>query len=408
MIRYSSFPPTSNSAFGVRSIIDEAVIEGACGYDIEFNPDGKITVIGVATKNRCGATWWTDELGEYLINSGVPLVAFAGIGADKPVTEKMLGIKTPLTRYHDPMIRHYIVNPDLASVSKSAVGEDEDDPTIALGLMNLWCCTSLLHDVPNWKRHSGPDCKVCPKCNVLSYCAYDAWAGLVDEYSLREQMVQLGIPESYYEFRRELAEYCEWMHEKGVLVDRQVINDLDETITSKKMTLFPHEWVTVTKTFKNGKTRELKPKKVQSGPFNPNSPKAVYAWFSSKGIELTDKGKPSVSKPTVQRVLNKLLKPYGLDFNATLGEIDGDVPEDLQLPEALDTLVRLAQKQCAGKGIKAWFDPQYIQADNTVHARFNICGTSMGRPSSSRPNFYNLPRVGFGKEVRKAIIARKG
>ena len=408
MTRYSQFPPCLKSALGVKQVIDEASLEGNIGVDFEFNPDGTPTVIGVASKERCAAYWWSNDLGSYLLNASGTYVAFAGIGADKPIIEGALKVTTKLERWDDPMIRHYICNPDLASVPKGTVGEDEDDPAIALGLMNLWCCTSLLHDVPNWKRHSGPDCKVCPRCDVLTYCAYDAWAGLVDEYSLREQMVSLGIPESYYEFRRELAEYCEWMHDKGVLVDRDIIKALDEAITSKKMTLFPHRMVMETKTFKNGKTRELKPKKVQDGPFNPNSPKAVYKWFAEHGIDLSDKGKPSASKPTVQRVLTKLLKPYGLEFNATLGEIDGEVSEDLELPEPLEVLVRLAQKQCAGKGLKSWFDPQYIDKDNVVHPRFNTCGTSMGRLSSSKPNFQNIPRVGFGKEVRKAIIARPG
>lgn len=389
MTRYTQFPPTFNTPTGVKNVIDKASLEGNIGVDFEFNPDGVPTVIGVASKTRCAAYWWTEELGKYLMEASGQYVAFAGIGADKPIIEGALKITTPLKRWDDPMIRHYLVNPDLASVPKSTVGEDEDDPAIALGLMNLWCCTSLLHDVPNWKRHSGPDCKVCPKCDVLSYCAYDAWAGLVDEYSLREQMVELGIPEAYYEFRRELAEYCEWMHDKGVLTDPKVIKELDETITTKKMSLFPYEWVTTTKTFKNGKTRDLKPKKVQTGPFNPNSLKAVYAWFKANGIELFDKGKPSVSKPTVQKVLTRLLKPYGLEFNATLGEIEGELDVDLTLPEPVDILIKLAQKQCTGKGIKSWFDPQYVKSDQTVHPRFNACGTSMGRLSSSKPNFQN-------------------
>lgn len=408
LIRYSLFPPCLKSALGVKQVIDEASREGNIGVDFEFNPDGTPTVIGVASMGRCAAYWYSDDLGTYLLNTAGKYVAFAGIGADKPIIEGALGVKTKLDRWDDPMLRHWICNPDLASVPKTA-GEDDNDPAVALGLMNLWCCTSLLHDVSNWKRCRKSSCVgPCPVHDVLFYCAVDAWAGLVDEYSLREQMAELGIPESYYEFRRELAEYCEEMQLKGVLVDRDVIDALDKAITSKKMTLFPHEMVTVTKTFKNGKTRDLKPKKVQIGPFNPNSPKAVCKWFSEHGIDLSDKGKPSASKPTVQRVLGKLLKPYGLEFNATLGEIDGDVPEDLELPEPLEILVKYAQKQCTGKGVKSWFDPQYIDKDNVVHPRFNVCGTSMGRLSSSKPNFQNIPRVGFGKEVRKAIVARPG
>ena len=421
-MRYTEFPPCLKSSLGVKQVIDEACFEGFIGFDVEYSKKDKPYIIGVASKGRCASHWWSDDLGWYLLEQvkkhDAKLVAFSGIGADKPVIEAALKTTTPLSMWHDTMIRHWIVNPDLASVPKSAVGEDADDPAVALGLMNLWCCTSLLHDVPNWKRPRGRDGKAtcnivgcrgpCPIHDEMAYCGTDAWAGLVDGYSLIEEMKRLEIPETYFDFRQELAEYCEWMTEKGVLVDRQVIKDLDEAITSKKMTLFPYEWVTTTKTFKNGTTRELKPKKVQTGPFNPNSPKAVYKWFAEHGIDLSDKGKPSASKPTVQKVLTKLLKPYGLEFNATLGEVDGELSEDLTLSEPLEVLVRLAQKQCAGKGIKSWFDPQYIDKDNLIHPRFNTCGTSMGRLSSSKPNFQNIPRVGFGKEVRKAIIACPG
>src|SRR5689334_1166820 len=126
MQRYSEFPAHYNSPLGVKQTIDQAVREGACGFDCEFNPDQTPTVLGVASKDRCAAYWWSDELAEYLLNSGVQLVAFSGISADKPIIEGALKVKTPLERWDDPMLRHWIVNPDLASVPKAA-GEDDND-----------------------------------------------------------------------------------------------------------------------------------------------------------------------------------------------------------------------------------------------------------------------------------------
>ncbi len=418
MIRYDKWPEPETSPSAVKAIIYEAArTTKRLGTDLEYNPDLAPTIIGVATHDRCAAAWWSPELGKLVIESGCILVAFAGIGADKPVYEKALGVKTPLSMWDDSMIRHYCVNPDLASVPKGAVGEDEDDPAIALGLMNLWCTTSLLHDVPNWKRCTGETRCLsqglpCPQHKPREYCAVDSWAGLVDDDSLIEQMADLNIPQSYYEFRRELAEYCEWMHEKGALVDREVIARLEEAITSKKMGLFPYTLSYEGKPYKDGRPRLLKKaRKVHTGPFNANSPKAVGAWFREHGLDLVGKGgKPSTGKPVVQKALTKRLKPYGMTFNATLGEIEqvDSEAEDVVLPEVLDVLVRLAQKQCAGKGLSSWFDPKYIGSDNVIHPRFNALGTSMGRMSSSKPNFQNIPNAGFGKEVRKAIVARPG
>ena len=82
MTRYSQFPPCLKSALGVKQVIDEASLEGNIGVDFEFNPDGTPTVIGVASKERCAAYWWSNDLGSYLLNASGTYVAFAGIGAD--------------------------------------------------------------------------------------------------------------------------------------------------------------------------------------------------------------------------------------------------------------------------------------------------------------------------------------
>jgi DNA polymerase I-like protein with 3'-5' exonuclease and polymerase domains len=62
--------------------------------------------------------------------------------------------------------------------------------------------------------------------------------------------------------------------------------------------------------------------------------------------------------------------------------------------------------KAAGKGLKAWFDDRYFHDDGLMHPRFIPTGTSMGRLSSADPNFQNIPRIGFGKRVRKAIVPR--
>ncbi len=122
-------------------------------------------------------------------------------------------------------------------------------------------------------------------------------------------------------------------------------------------------------------------------------------------------GKPSMGKDVVIKALDKLLKPYQLRFDPKAGEavpLDAEVETDVsELPEPIDMLLRLAQKTVAGKGLSSWFDPKFIR-NGEVHARFNSCGTATSRLSSSNPNFQNVPRVGFGAQVRNALVARKG
>lgn len=188
--RVNAFPKSENSALAVRSVIDEAISEGLLGTDVEFSPISGPTILGVASRNRMAATWWTQELGALVVNAGVPLVAYAGIGADKPEFEESLGVTTPLSFWRDAMISHWLLHPDLASVPKSTFSSEGED-THVMGQLNIWAATSLIHDLPRWKgcisRLQGhgataevldPDAgaicvamgRICAKHTPLDYC----------------------------------------------------------------------------------------------------------------------------------------------------------------------------------------------------------------------------------------------
>lgn len=415
MDRRSSWPTPERGPDAVRFVIAQATQEGRLGYDIEYSPQGP-TIIGVASLERCAAWWWDEELGNLVFDAGVPIAAHSGLSADRPVSEKALRRGTPSGLWRDTMVLHWMANPDLASVPKSLINNDGDsDAGAVLGMMNLWATTSLLHDIPQWKECVGAeeclrDRRPCPDHNELDYCAVDSWAGLVDDYSLEENLRNLGVPESYYTFRARVTEYCHLMQQKGFRVDQDVIDGLEAAIQSKKATLFPARISSEGKPFKNGKPRLLtKPRKIWEGPFNPNSGDQVIKWFLANGIELKARGgKASMGKDVVLKALAKELKPYGLTFNVASGEVETEFDSDVPaLPEHVDMLLHLAQKTCAGKGLASWFDPKYI-LNGEVHARFNSCATSTSRLSSSKPNATNIPRVGFGAQVKKAIVPRPG
>lgn len=482
MIRHSKFPVVERGPLAVKFVIDMARSEGRLGFDCEYSPISGPTIIGVASKTRAAACFWSREMGLAIAHCGVPISAYAGIGADKPVLEKALGVTTPLSSWEDPMLKHWIVHPDLASVPKASYGEDRDDGHV-MGMMNLWIATSLLHDVGRWKGclaeidSSGNArqaalaeiCvarkRICPIHNELAYCSIDAWAGLVDDYSLDEQMAALHIPRSWYEFRRAVAEYCwqmQYAEASGLDIDIEAATALDLAIKSKKAALFPARldytgktrekkviwWqasyevdntgiATVNTVKKKSQApkihpeygtkrialeklerREIveskklaKPRVIWEGPFNPNSPQAVLQWFSDQGIHLRDRvGKPTMGKQVLLAETARRLRPHGLALDPETGVLSSTVGDDSELPElpeALDLLVRLAQKTLLGKGLASWLDLKYL-TNGRVRSRFNAVGTSTSRLSSSKPNATNYPARGFGIEVRKLIIARPG
>lgn len=412
-MRYNSWPTPERGEVAVQSVIRDMKARGYGGTDIEFLTTGQITIIGVATEDRCAAAFWQPSLGEALYNSQAKLYAFAGITADKPLLDRVLW-KTPLSQWVDSMLLWWIAHPDLASVPKSLYQEDSDDAGLTLGMLNLWACTSYLQDVPQWKRHwSDADCaatgRPCPKCAPLDYCSVDSWAGLVDGQQLESDLQGLKIPSSYYDFRAGLTDYCYQMQQKGVAVDLSVVEGIEELLKTKKTALFPVQLEWEGKLRKNGTRPKLKkPRKVFLGPFNPSSPKAVTEWFTANGINLRDRmGKPSMGKQIVLKAVDKYLRPYGLKFNLRDAVPEGPAAYEMVLPEPVDLLVKLAQKSCLFKGTAPWFDNKYIE-NNRIHARFNSCGTSMTRLSSSKPNLTNVVRSGFGAETRKAIKAEPG
>lgn len=404
--RENKFPEIIISYNGVLDVIQQAALEGKVGFDCEFLDTGP-TIIGVASKHKAAAWWWDSDLAQALLDCNKPLVAYSGIGADKPVIEKALGITTPLDLWFDPMLKFFILNPDLSSIPKTQGGEDTQDLT--MGFMSLWACTSFLHDLPQWKMCLGEEyClreqRPCPDHNELAYCAVDAWAGLIDDDALDILLEDAKIPRAYYERRRQLTEYCLKMQAKGIKVDTDLVERLETSMQTKKATLFPCNYVwegKVSKTGKPGKKLK-KPKKVWVGPFNPNSPKAVGEYFDSHNIHLRDRqGKASAGKQIVLKALEKELKPYGLTFDVKNNCLQGDF--DDELPEHVNLLLKLAEKQNSGKGLKPWFDGTYLK-NGRVHPRFNTCATSMGRLSSSKPNFTNVAKQGWGGEVRKCSV----
>lgn len=424
-------------------VLEAATREGRIGYDIEFGKNGP-HIMGFASRELLWGGAWDAALVKQMLACALDgkflISAYSGITADRPETEEYTSVKTPLNIWSDNLLKFFLCHPNFAA----APGKDEDDDDAgALGLYNLWACTSMYLDTPNHKQCRGIKCsgpcpsfKKRPDCSVpafegeVYYCALDAWTGLLCDYALIDEMKKLEIPDATYNHLAARTEYCWRMQKKGVPVDHPFVQVFDAALKKKKLELFPFEtrpcYSKPSKPRKDGspgKPPKLL-KKVEkvylNAPFNPNAPKAANEWFESKGIILRDRGgKASMSKGIVVKKLNQLLKRYGAEFDTKANDVlwpeDVDVPE---ISEELELLIRVAQLKGGGKGLKSWFDDKYLKPRllnasvnrivHEAHPRVNTIGASTARLSGSNPNFMNIPKRGLMAAARNAIIAFPG
>lgn len=119
--------------------------------------------------------------------------------------------------------------------------------------------------------------------------------------------------------------------------------------------------------------------KNQLGVSNVNSDPQVIKALSLKGIHPIHKGKPSRSKPALERFRGNQLVELLLKHS--------------ELGTLLDNFVYT-------------FEERNVEV---VHPFFNQCGTRTGRPSCSNPNLLQIPRkTENGKLVRRMFIPRSG
>lgn len=408
--RYSQspFPPILR---GKSEIIDKIRQETyRLGVDFEFNTRtvaGKTvyepTIVGVGGKDWAAGHRYDRDIAEAIVEvaeRGVKLVAHSGITADKPVLEQALDIKTPLSWWEDSMLLHYAANADFA---KTADREEDEGDTGSMGLMNLWVMASLYLDVPVWKSCRGLSCEgPCPKHEPLSYCAIDAWAGVAAAYKLDEDLAKKYVPQRVYDHLATLSEICGKMQDNGVAIDSAVIAELNAANSTRKDDLFPHvvrgkkKIFTLADAGVKQQAALLAQSDLKLSPFNPNSPAQVEEYFAANGIRLK-----AADKKSVLAALRAECRRRGLEVEELENHEDAT-----DIPKSLFWLYNLYAYKSSGKGVDAWVSPRYFRTDGFIHPRYIPTGTSMGRMSSSGPNWQNVPRLGFGKEFRKAVVPR--
>lgn len=385
---YAPFPRVHRQLDALSTVLNDCTENspGLIGMDMEYDTErgNKPSILGLSgLRHALSVPWSEDCVGalQTCISRGLKLVAYSTMSADKPCVDPF--IKTHRADWLDAMLSHYLAHQDLCK--RPSKGED-DEPG-ALGFMNLWTAYSLVGDAPNWKRCRGIDCfGPCPSHDVWSYNASDAWAGLVIEIENGKVLKNMGVPSGFQKEMLELSELCVEMERFGIGVDREIVTSLDATLKSRQAALF--------------KGNE---------PFNPKSPKAVVAWFKTQArlVKLPELGVAKNDKGSVQDAVISLGKRYLLDAEDLTGIVEG-IRNAIDVSPPVLAMCDLLDYKVGGKGLKAWFDQRYFGSDKRLHPRSILTGTSTGRLSMSRPNFQNVPKLGWGEQVRAAVIARPG
>ncbi len=333
------------------------------------------TIVGLCSGGHARSVFYDNAAKQKLFElekKGVTWLGHNLINADKPVIEDELNTIIPIERCEDSMIRHYLCNAELCK--SGAKDEDEMDQK-GMGYLDLWSMSSLYTDLPQWKQCRGEKCEgPCKIHDVLGYNGLDALAPDIALPKMKKEMEAKGIPEKLYDHMKVLTLIGGAMERQGIKVDMAHVAVLEAEAKKNKDKLFGKKIVNV------GKKKEIL-KEVFDAPFNPQSPAQVMEYFGANGIHLR-----SASKEDIQRALNRL--PHKTTA------------------EAKHYLELLNDFKGEGKGLAAWFNEKYIDSNGLIHPRFISTGTSTGRMASSKPNFQNIPRIGFGKLVRAAIVPR--
>lgn len=271
---------------------------------------------------------------------------------------------------------NFVTAGGVVSNCKAPSKEDSDDAG-ALGFMNLWTAISLETDMYHYKNCRQVACDgPCPDHDPDGYCGVDSWGGVYAFLGHREKMKRRNISWSLYRESVELAEICHEMEQQGIRVDVALVQEMSQDFEKQKAALFP-----------------------DNTPFNPKSNAQVMKWFGENAGYLALK---SNEKKEIFRALEKQAKRLGYESVQDLALTENELSPEV------DALYRLYEHKEAGKGFDAWFAPKYLDKNNFTHPRFVNVGTATGRLSSSRPNYQNIPRRGFGDLVRRAIIPLEG
>lgn len=156
----------------------------AVSVDLEWNPETQVLQRVGLWGDKGGATFaWDDvvyanALRQILLNTG-EIIFHNGLGSksDYHVLSQH-GLCPSYAKVRDTMLAMHLLWPQFAG----------------LGFLDLWTCTSMVSDVPNWKLCRGRDCVgACPKHQPAWYNVTDAWAAYRIWAEIRPELTIRGM-----------------------------------------------------------------------------------------------------------------------------------------------------------------------------------------------------------------------
>ena len=355
------WPEYSQGLDSIQEIIDN-VNEPYLGLDLEFDTKTKrCSIFGLATRDKCASAPFDINQARETIHiarkKGIKLVGFSVCGAEKEILEHNLNQELELDLFEDSMILFHLCNSHLTKSS----GGKEDGEKGTLGFINLYTCSTIYTDIPNWKMCRENECSgPCPRCDVWGYNAVDSWVGLVAFHRLLSEAEKYGLTYQFYRDVLTLTHIAQQMRNNGINVDRDLARDLDKVSDEEKQALFQTGGV------------------FDVIPFSPTSQQEALEYFKANKIPLKN-----YTKPELFDMVKKLAKKHRMSEEEYINWEE--------IPEVEKWLVKAAQFKGMGKGFKGWFDQKYFGIDGFLHPRSNTTGTQTGRWSHSSPNYANMP-----------------
>lgn len=246
--------------------------------------------------------------------------------------------------------------------AEAGTPEDIDPTRLAEAQVMLWLLSSDL---------TNPSLD-----DILAYTRAQSFA---DAYRiLSEKIESTGDLERVWEdIEKPLIPILERMHERGVCIDRSVLDGLTQTYRAELSAI------------------EARIFKAVGHEFSINSPKQLGdVLFDEMGLRPVAQ---SGSKVSIKKTATgqRSTKETELEKMRDAHPIIGDVLEYRQVQKLLSTYVESI--------------PQLLDADGKLHARFLQTGAVTGRMASVNPNLQNIPiRSERGRAIRAAFIAPVG
>ncbi len=237
---------------------------------------------------------------------------------------------------------------------KDSVIEIIDEALLKESAIALWIINSTL---------TSPDLN-----DILSFSAKKTLKEA--HQSLMQEIKDKKLDKVFDKIEKPLIPVIEKMQNRGIVVDKELLNKLSVTHHKELAILEKKIW------------------DLAGGEFNINSPKQMgEVLFVKMGLKVKNQKKTAGGKVST--------KESELEKMKDLSPIIPLILEYRELQKMLSTYIDNI--------------PNMVAEDGRLHAKFLQTGTTTGRMSSADPNLQNIPnRTDLGREIRQAFCATPG